>query len=224
MKPRKFVLSLAALFLSAGTLLPCTNLIVTKGASKDGSVMVSYSADSHQLYGELYFWPAARWEEGSMLKIYEWDTGRFMGEIPQAKETYSVTGNMNEYQLLIGETTYGGRREFRDRNGMMDYGSLIYIALQRCKTAREAIALIDNLMQTYGYASSGESFTIADPDEVWIMEIMAKAPRMVEGVNVNKGAVWVKRIPDGYISAHANQARITTIDFNDPDNCLYSPT
>lgn len=224
MKSRKIVLSLAALFLSAGTLLPCTNLIVTKGASKDGSVMVSYSADSHQLYGELYYWPAARWEEGSMLKIYEWDTGKFMGEIPQARETYSVTGNMNEYQLLIGETTYGGRREFRDRSGMMDYGSLIYVALQRCKTAREAIALIDNLMQTYGYASSGESFTIADPDEVWIMEIMAKAPRMVEGVNVNKGAVWVaKRIPDGYISAHANQARITTIDFNDPDNCLYSP-
>ncbi|MFA5301492.1 MAG: C69 family dipeptidase [Bacteroidales bacterium] len=224
MKSRKIVMSLAALFLSAGTLLPCTNLIVTKGASKDGSVMVSYSADSHQLYGELYFWPAARWEEGSMLKIYEWDTGKFMGEIPQARETYSVTGNMNEYQLIIGETTYGGRREFRDRNGIMDYGSLIYVALQRCKTAREAIALIDNLMQTYGYASSGESFTIADPDEVWIMEIMAKAPRMVEGKNVNKGAVWVaKRIPDGYISAHANQARITTLDFNDPDKCLYSP-
>ncbi len=224
MKPKKIVLSLAALFLSAGTLLPCTNLIVTKGASKDGSVMVTYSADSHQLYGELYFWPAAKWKEGSMLKIYEWDTGKFMGEIPQARETYSVTGNMNEHQLVIGETTYGGRREFRDRNGIMDYGSLIYVSLQRCKTAREAIALIDNLMQTYGYASSGESFTIADPDEVWIMEIMAKAPRMVEGENVNKGAVWVaKRIPDGYISAHANQARITTIDFNDPDNCLYSP-
>jgi len=217
-------MSLAALCVSAGTALPCTNLIVTKGASTDGSIMVTYSADSHQLFGELYFWPAAQWPEGTMLKIYEWDSGRFKGEIPQARHTYSVTGNMNEYQLLIGETTYGGRREFRDPDGIMDYGSLIYIALQRCKTAREAIVLIDELMQTYGYASGGESFTIADPDEVWIMEVMAKVPRVVEGVNMNKGAVWVaKRIPDGYISGHANQARITQIDFNDPDNCLYSP-
>ena len=221
---RKTFLSLMAVLVSAGTVWPCTNLIVTKGASKDGSVMVTYSADSHQLYGELYFWPAATWAEGTMLKIYEWDSGRYMGEIPQAPVTYSVTGNMNEYQLLIGETTFGGRREFNDRNGIMDYGSLIYVTLQRCKTAREAIAMIDHLMQTYGYGSGGESFTIADPDEVWIMEVIAKAPRMVEGVNVNKGAVWVaKRIPDGYISAHANQARITTIDFNDPSNCLYSP-
>ena len=213
-----------AVLVSAGTVWPCTNLIVTKGASKDGSVMVTYSADSHQLYGEVYFWPAATWAEGTMLKIYEWDSGRYMGEIPQDPVTYSVTGNMNEYQLLIGETTFGGRREFNDRNGIMDYGSLIYVTLQRCKTAREAIAMIDHLMQTYGYGSGGESFTIADPDEVWIMEVIAKAPRMVEGVNVNKGAVWVaKRIPDGYISAHANQARITTIDFNDPSNCLYSP-
>ena len=221
---RKTFLSLMAVLVSAGTVWPCTNLIVTKGASKDGSVMVTYSADSHQLYGELYFWPAATWAEGTMLKIYEWDSGRYMGEIPQAPVTYSVTGNMNEYQLLIGETTFGGRREFNDRNGIMDYGSLIYVTLQRCKTAREAIAMIDHLMQTYGYGSGGESFTIADPDEVWIMEVIAKAPRMVEGVNVNKGAVWVaKRIPDGYISAHANQARITTIDFNDPSTCLYSP-
>jgi dipeptidase len=221
---RKTFLSLMAVLVSAGTVWPCTNLIVTKGASKDGSVMVTYSADSHQLYGELYFWPAATWAEGTMLKIYEWDSGRYMGEIPQAPVTYSVTGNMNEYQLLIGETTFGGRREFNDRNGIMDYGSLIYVTLQRCKTAREAIAMIDHLMQTYGYGYGGESFTIADPDEVWIMEVIAKAPRMVEGVNVNKGAVWVaKRIPDGYISAHANQARITTIDFNDPSTCLYSP-
>jgi len=221
---RKIFLSLVAFFVGAGTAMPCTNLIVTKGASKDGSVIVSYSADSHQLFGELYFWPAAEWAEGTMLKIYEWDTGKYMGEIPQARRTYSVTGNMNEYQLLIGETTFGGRSEFNDPTAMMDYGSLIYLALQRCKTAREAILLIDNLMQTYGYASSGESFSIADPDEVWIMEIMAKAPRMVEGVNVNKGAVWAaRRIPDGYISGHANQARITNLDFDDPDNCLYSP-
>ncbi|NLA15499.1 MAG: dipeptidase [Bacteroidales bacterium] len=221
---RKCFLSLLAVIVSAGTVWPCTNLIVTKGASTDGSIMVTYSADSHQLYGELYFWPAAKWAEGTMLKIYEWDTGRYKGEIPQAPVTYSVTGNMNEYQLLIGETTFGGRREFRDRNGIMDYGSLIYVTLQRCKTAREAIAMMDHLMQTYGYGSGGESFTIADPNEVWVMEVMAKAPRLVEGVNVNKGAVWVaKRIPDGYICAHANQARITTIDFNDPENCLYSP-
>ncbi|HHV40069.1 MAG TPA: dipeptidase, partial [Bacteroidales bacterium] len=224
MNSRKIFLSLLAVIVSAGTVWPCTNLIVTKGASTDGSIMVTYSADSHQLYGELYFWPAATWPEGTMLKIFEWDSGRYIGEIPQAPVTYSVTGNMNEYQLLIGETTYGGRREFRDRQGIMDYGSLIYVTLQRSKTAREAIAMMDFLMQTYGYASGGESFTIADPDEVWVMEVIAKAPRMVEGVNVNKGAVWVaKRIPDGYISAHANQARITTIDFNDPENCLYSP-
>lgn len=224
MTSRKIFLSLLAVIVSAGTVWPCTNLIVTKGASTDGSIMVTYSADSHQLYGELYFWPAATWPEGTMLKIFEWDSGRYIGEIPQAPVTYSVTGNMNEYQLLIGETTYGGRREFRDKQGIMDYGSLIYVTLQRSKTAREAIAMMDFLMQTYGYASGGESFTIADPDEVWVMEVIAKAPRMVEGVNVNKGAVWVaKRIPDGYISAHANQARITTIDFNDPENCLYSP-
>lgn len=224
MTTRKVFLSLLAVLVSAGTVWPCTNLIVTKGASKDGSIMVTYSADSHQLYGELYFWPAAKWPEGTMLKIFEWDSGRYLGEIPQAPVTYSVTGNMNEYQLLIGETTFGGRREFRDRQGIMDYGSLIYVTLQRSKTAREAIAMMDFLMQTYGYASGGESFTIADPDEVWIMEVIAKAPRMVEGINVNKGAVWVaKRIPDGYISAHANQARITTLDFNDPENCLYSP-
>lgn len=221
---KKILLTCCVLCLSAGAAFPCTNLIVTKGASKDGSVMVSYSADSHTLYGELYHWPAADWPAGTMLQIVEWDTGRVLGEIPQVAHTYSVTGNMNEYQLLIGESTFGGRREFRSRGGIMDYGSLIYIALQRCKTAREAIALIDNLMQTYGYASSGESFSIADPNEVWIMEIMPKAAKMEGDVNLNKGAVWVaRRVPDGYISGHANQARITNIVFNDPDNCLYSP-
>lgn len=220
---KKILLSFLTLILSAGAAFACTNLIVTKGASKDGSVMVSYSADSHQLYGELYFWPAADWPNGFLLKIYEWDSGKLLGEIPQAAHTYSVTGNMNEHQLLIGETTFGGRTGFHDPTAIMDYGSLIYIALQRCKTAREAIALIDELTQTYGYASSGESFSIADPNEAWIMEIMAKAPVFINGKNVNKGSVWVaKRIPDGYISGHANQARITTIDFDDPDNCLYS--
>lgn len=221
---KKIFLSLCALLASAGIALACTNLIVTKGASKDGSVMVSYSADSHVLYGELYFWPAADWAPGTMLNIVEWDTGKLLGQIPQVAHTYSVTGNMNEYQLLIGESTFGGRRECGDPDGIMDYGSLIYIALQRCKTAREAIALIDQLMQTYGYASSGESFSIADPNEVWIMELMPKVAKIENGKNVNKGAVWVaRRIPDGYISGHANQSRITTLSFNDPENCLFSP-
>lgn len=202
----------------------CTNLIATRGASVDSSVMITYAADSHQLYGEIYFRPAAKYPQGTMMKIYEWDTGKFLGEIPQVAQTYSVMGNMNEYQLAIGETTFGGRPEFADSTGIIDYGSLIYITLQRAKTAREAIAVMDHLLQTYGYASSGESFSIADKNEVWVMEVMAKIPQMENGVNLNKGAVWVaKRIPDGYISAHANQARITSIDFNDPENCLFSP-
>lgn len=218
-------LSLTALLCVCGiaTSLACTNLIVTRGASAEGYNMVTYAADSHQLYGALKFLPAADYPAGTMMDVYDWDSGRFMGQIPQASHTYSVIGNMNEHQLVIGETTYGGR-EYIDSTAIMDYGSLIYIALQRSRTAREAISVIDDLMQKYGYASEGESFTIADPDEVWIMEIIGKAPKFnKKGVNVNRGAVWVaRRIPDGCISAHANQARITTIDFKDPDNCLYS--
>lgn len=218
------LVALTAMLLAAVPTFACTNLIVTRGASADGSVIVSYSADSHQLYGELYFWPRATYPAHSLYKVYEWDTGRYMGEIPEVEQTYNVLGNMNEYQLLIGETTFGGRRECADPDGMIDYGTLIYLSLLRCKTAREAIALMDNLVQTYGYASGGESFSIADPNEVWIMEIMAKSPKIIHGVNVNKGAVWVaKRIPDGMISGHANQARITGIDFHDKENCLYSP-
>ncbi len=201
----------------------CTNLIATRGATTDGSVMITYAADSHQLYGELYFRPAQTYAKGTMMKIYEWDTGKYLGEIPQVEKTYSVVGNMNEFQLAIGETTFGGRPEFVDSTGIIDYGSLIYITLQRAKTAREAIRVMDDLLQTYGYASSGESFSIADKNEVWIMEVMARIPEFKNGENINKGAVWVaKRIPEGYISAHANQARITTIDFNDKENCLYS--
>lgn len=201
----------------------CTNLIVTAGASADGSVMSTYAADSHQLYGALSFLPAQDWPDGTMRSVYEWDTGKYLGQIPEVSHTYQVIGNMNEHQLTIGETTYGGR-EFLDTTAVIDYGSLITIALQRSRTAREAIGIIDNLMQTYGYASEGESFTIADPTEVWVMDIIGKAPKFnKKGVNVNRGAVWVaKRIPDGYISAHANQARITTIDFDDPENCLYA--
>lgn len=195
----------------------CTNFLVTKGASKDGSCFISYSADSHTLFGELYYWKAARYPAGTMLKVYEWDTGLYLGEIEQAAQTYNVVGNMNEYQVAIGETTFGGREELTDTTGIIDYGSLIYIALQRSKTAREAIKIMTDLVAKYGYYSSGESFSIADPNEVWIMEMSGKGPG-------NKGAVWVAvRIPDGYISGHANQARIQTFPLNDPENCLYSP-
>lgn len=222
MKRLFFAALLCGLGASAG--MACTNLIVTRGASADGSVMVTYAADSHQLYGELYYRPAADYPAGTMMQIRDWDTGKYLGEIPQVAHTYSVIGNMNEHQLVIGETTYGGREELLDTTGIIDYGSLIYITLQRAKTAREAISVIDDLLQKYGYASEGESFSIADPNEVWIMEMIGKSVKLdKKGNNVNRGAVWVaKRIPDGAISAHANQARITTIDFNDPENCLYS--
>ncbi|MPM17522.1 hypothetical protein SDC9_63917 [bioreactor metagenome] len=185
--------------------MACTNYIVTKGASVDGSVMITYAADSHVLFGELYHWAPAVYPEGAMLDIYEWDTGKFLGQIKQARRTYNVVGNMNEFQVAIGETTFGGREElFTQVGAIMDYGSLIYVALQRSKTAREAIKTIAELMAEYGYASEGESFSIADKNEAWIMEIIGK------GEN-NKGAVWVaRRIPDGYVSGHANQARIQT--------------
>lgn len=196
----------------------CTNFLVTRGASVDGSTMVTYAADSHSLYGELYYQPAQDHPEGAMRDIYEWDTGKFLGQIPQPRRTYSVIGNMNEFQLAIGETTYGGREELSSQEGaIMDYGSLIYVTLQRAKTAREAIQVMADLVEKYGYYSSGESFSIADPNEVWIMELIGKG----EG---EKGAVWVAlKIPDGYISGHANQARITTFPKNDPENCMYSP-
>ena len=202
----------------------CTNILVTKGASADGSCMISYAADSHQLYGELYFSPAANWEKGTMLDIHEWDTGRYLGQIPQVRHTYKTVGNMNEHQLIIAETTYGGRPELFDSTGIMDYGSLIYVALQRAKTAREAIDVIVGLANTYGYFSSGESFSIADKDEVWVMDLIGKGHKEVDGKNVRKGIVWVaRRVPDGYICAHANQARISTFPLDDPENCLYAP-
>ena len=195
----------------------CTNLIVTRGASTDGSVMVSYAADSHQLYGALYKHNGATHPAGTMLRVTEWDTGKYLGDIPQAAVTYSTTGNMNEFGLIIGETTYGGLPELADPNGIMDYGSLIYIALQRAKTAREAIAVVAQLAADHGYASSGESFSIADPNEAWIMELQSKG-------KYGKGIVWVaRRIPDGMISAHANHPRITQFPKDDPENCLYSP-
>jgi len=199
----------------------CTNFLITKGASTDGSTMITYAADSHVLYGELYHWPAADYPEGAKLKIYEWDTGKYLGEIDQVRHTYNVVGNINEHQVALGETTYGGRSELRDTTGIMDYGSLIYVTLQRARTAREAIKIMTDLVEEYGYYSSGESFSISDPNEVWIMEMIGKGPGI-------KGAVWVARqIPDGYISGHANQARITTFpiqkenNFNDPNQKTY---
>ncbi len=194
----------------------CTNYLITKGASKDGSTMITYAADSHELYGELYYTAAADHLPGAMLEIYEWDTGKFLGQIKQVAHTYAVVGNMNEHQVSIGETTWGGREGLKDPKAIMDYGSLMYIALQRAKTAREAIQVITDLVAEYGYYSSGESLSIADPDEVWIMEIISKGPD-------NKGAVWVaQKIPDGYICAHANQARIRQFPLNDKENCLYA--
>ncbi|MCP4678922.1 MAG: dipeptidase [Deltaproteobacteria bacterium] len=194
----------------------CTNFLISKGASADGSTMISYSADSHELYGELYFTASATHAVGEMLDIYEWDTGKYLGKIEQVPKTYSVVGNMNEHQVAIGETTYGGRKELKNPEGIIDYGSLMYIALQRAKTAREAIEIMGDLVAKYGYYSSGESFSISDPKEVWIMEMIGKGPR-------HKGAVWVARkIPDGYISAHANQARIRQFPLNDKKNCLYA--
>lgn len=194
----------------------CTNFIVTKGASTDGSVIITYTADSYGFYGELFHFPASVYQNGSWLEIYEWDSGKFLGKIPQVSVTYNVIGNMNEHQVVIGETTFGGREELSKPNGIIDYGSLMYIALQRSKTAREAIKIMTDLVKEYGYYSSGESFSIADANEAWILEMIGKGE---EG----KGTVWVAvRIPDGYISGHANQARITTFPLNDPENCLYS--
>jgi dipeptidase len=214
---RTILIFLSIVFTLNETILSCTNFIVTKGASVDGSTMISYTADSFQFYGELYHFPAAKYPERAMLDIYEWDSGKFLGKIKQAKETYNVIGNINQYQVVIGETTFGGRDGLRDSKGIIDYGSLMYIALQRAKTAREAIKIMTDLVVEYGYHSSGESFSIGDPNEAWILEMIGKG----EG---NKGAVWVAvRIPDGYVSGHANQARITTFSLNDPKNCLYAP-
>ncbi len=203
----------------------CTNFIVTKGASTDGSVMVSYAADSHQLYGALYKYNAPKsLRRGATIDIRDWDTGRYLTTIPQIAGTASTVGNMNDRQVIIAETTYGGREELVDSTGLIDYGSLIYITLQRASSAREAIDIIVSLANEYGYPSEGESFSIADKDEAWIFEMIGKGCRMVDGKNVNKGIVWVaRRIPDGYICAHANQARITQFPLNDPENCIYAP-
>ena len=220
----KRVLLTFALLAGVATAFACTNFIVTKGASTDGSVMVTYAADSHQLYGALYKHNGGK-QKAKMLAVNEWDTGRYLGLIEQVPTTYSTVSNMNEHSLIITETTYGGRHELEDKQGIMDYGSLIYIALQRAKSAREAIDVIVDLANTYGYASSGESFSIADAEEAWIMELIGKGSKLDDkGNNLRKGIVWVaRRIPDGYVSGHANQARISTFPLNDKENCLYAP-
>lgn len=195
----------------------CTNLIAGKGATTDGSVMMSYSADSHNLFGFLHHSPAARHPKGAMRKITDWDSGKPLGEIPQVAETYNVVGNMNEHQLAIGESTWGGREELADTTGqsVMDYGSLIYVTLERARNAREAIDVMTDLVEKYGYASEGESFTIADKNEVWVMEMIGKG--------AEKGAVWIAvRIPDNAISGHANEPRIRKVDLKDKENVRYA--
>ena len=217
MKKSWILLTACAALLSGVEAIACTGLLVGKKASTDGSVMISYAADSHSLYGEMYRWPAATWPKGAMLEVKEWDTGKPLGKIAQVEKTYSVVGNMNEHQVAITESTFGGRHELVDTTGIMDYGSLIYIALQRSKSAREAIKVMTDLVKEYGYYSSGETFSIADKNEAWVMEMIGKGPG-------NKGAVWVAiRIPDDCISEHANQSRIQQIPFDDKENCMYSP-
>ena len=201
-------------------LYACTNLIVAKKASVDGSVIVSYNADSYGMYGNMYRHVGGTHQPGEMRKIYEWDTNKYLGEIPEAEETYNVVGNINEWQVTIGETTYGGREEMVDSTGVIDYGSLIYIGLQRSKTAREAIAVMTSLVEKYGYCSEGETFTICDPNEAWILEMQGCGPdRSVSKERV----VWVaRRIPDDAICGHANQSRIGRFPMKDKENVLYS--
>ena len=207
---------LTALFAVSLYASACTNFIVGKKASQDGSVLCTYSADDYGMFQGLAHYPAARHAKGEMRKVYDWDTNIFHGEIPEAPETYNVVGNINEYQVTVGETTFGGREEMVDSTGLLDYGSLIYIALQRSRTAREAIRVMTTLAETYGYNSEGETFTVCDPNEAWIMEMMGCGAG-------SKKVVWVAvRIPDDAICAHANQSRIRTFNQKDKQNVLYS--
>ncbi len=203
--------------LGPAQLLACTNILVSKGASKDGSTMITYAADSHTRYGRLYFRPAADYPEGTFVDIHDYGSGAYLGKVKQAAHTYSVVGFTNEHQVSMGETTFGGRPELVDTAGVIDYGSLMFLALQRSRSAREVIKTIGTLVAEYGYRSSGESFSISDPNEVWIMELIGKGPG-------NKGAVWVAmRIPDGAIAGHANHPRIMTFPLKDTMNCYYAP-
>lgn len=212
---KSLVLSAAMLLASSGA-FACSNLIVGKKASVDGSVMVSYNADDYGMFGHLCHYPAGTHPKGSMRQIYDWDSGVYHGEIEEAPVTYNVIGNINEFQLSIGETTYGGREEMVDSTGILDYGSLIYVTLQRAKTAREAISVMTSLVEKYGYNSEGETFSICDPNEAWIMEMQGTGA-------CSKGVVWVAmRIPDDAICAHANQSRIGKFNMKDKKNVLYS--
>lgn len=213
---KRFVLAFVAIVTCAVKGLGCTNFLVGKAASVDGSTMISYSADSYGMFGKLVYYPAARHAKGAMRRVVDGDTNHYLGEIREAEETYAVMGNINEHQLSIMETTFGGRDELTDKNGVIDYVSLMAIAMQRAKTAREAIRVMTSLVDEYGYASSGESFSIADPNEVWILEMIGKG-------DVERGAVWVAvRIPDDCIAAHANQSRIHKFDMKDKQNVMYS--
>lgn len=215
MKKGLTILLLAAATLTANNQADaCSNVLITKGASADGSCMISYAADSHQLFGELYFREGGRTK--GLRPVYNWDTGAYLFDIPEPAKTYRRVGNINEKQVIIAETTYGGREELWDEENGLDYGSLIYIALERAASAREAIDIIVSLADEYGYCSEGESFSIADKEEVWVMDLIGRGPG-------KKGIVWVaRRVPDGYICAHANQARISTFPLDDPENCLYA--
>jgi len=201
---------------AARTAGACTNILVTKGASTDGSSFLTYSADSHEFYGELVLIPGGSFQPGAVRDVIEWDSGKFLGRIPQVAKTYWVVGNMNEHQVAVGETTFTGREELAGPAGILDYGSLMFIGLERAKTAREAVKVVTDLVAEYGYASTGESISFTDPNEAWLLEIIGKGKDA-------KGAVWVaQRIPDGAISAHANQARIRRFPLNDQANCLYA--
>ena len=214
MKKTAFCLLLLSLFVIQS--FACTSILVGKKASADGSAMITYAADSYAVYGELYHWPRAKYASGTKMEMFDWESSQYLGEILQFPETNNVVGYINEHQLCIGETTFSGRPELVDSTGIMDYGNLIFLALQRAKTAREAIRVMTSLVEEYGYFSSGESFSFADKNEIWIMEMIGK------GVG-RKGAVWVAvRIPDDCIAAHANQSRIHQFPLNDPENCLYS--
>lgn len=212
---KSLILSAAMLLASEGA-FACSNLIVGKKASVDGSVLVSYNADDYGMFGYLCHYPAGTHPKGTMRQIYDWDSGVYHGEIEEAPVTYNVIGNINEFQLSIGETTYGGREEMVDSTGILDYGSLIYVTLQRAKTAREAISVMTSLVEKYGYNSEGETFSICDPNEAWIMEMQGTGAG-------SKGVVWVAmRIPDDAICAHANQSRIGKFNMKDKKNVLYS--
>jgi dipeptidase len=208
--------ALAAALAAPAPAAACTSILVAKGATQDGSTFVTYSADSHELYGELYLTPAASHAPDAHRDVIEWDTGKRLGSIPQPSATHHVVGNMNEHQVAIAESTFGGREELVDPRGGLDYGTLIYVALERARTAREAMDVMTSLVAEHGYASSGESFSISDPNEVWLLELVGKGPG-------RKGAVWVaRRVPDGHVSAHANHARIRQFPRDDPKNARFA--